>query len=201
MRLYQYPPARPIHLPHSPGPLRRPSPAACRVARGRSVSGVGGSVRGAGLGAGKVDGKGPGVTRGVEKGVKAMSAELRHALQLEVNVAKLFHLGQWCQDFFFGGPNLDSHKPWRAATSIASSSLLRSAFFSLVDPPPPRSNPCSSPPGGWGGVHINNSDIFQCGLRATTCGPRAATQVRPASNAGRESRGPHFAISRATLQC
>ena len=55
-------------------------------------SAVGGLVRGARLGAGGVDRKGPGVTRGVKKSEKAMSAELRHALQLEVNVANLFDL-------------------------------------------------------------------------------------------------------------
>ena len=137
-------------------------------------------------------------------------------------------LEQWCQDFFFGGPNFDSQKPWRAANSIASSSLLRSVATSLFSLScgthdrvggckskifPSRGLPCPLDEtlvlhrGGEG------NHIFQCGPRATTCGPRVTTQVRPASRAGRTSQlrgphcnanfwtlgGPHFMASRATF--
>ena len=100
---------------------------------------------------------------------------MRHIILSMIN----YTLDQWCQDFFFGGPNFDFQKPWRSAANIASSSPLRfvakQAFF---------------PNAGGEKRHFS--------VRP------AGHNMRPAgrnTSAARESRGPHFAISRATLQC
>ena len=134
-------------------------------------------------------------------------------VQRKMGVLDNHGIGQRCQDFFFGGPNFDFQKPWRAAANIASSSPLRSPlsgnkislssrthdrgegganrkFFPLeVDPPPSSMKP------------LFPDDIFQCGPRATTCGPRATKQVRPAIyNANFWTLcGPRFMASRATF--